>query len=89
MTSPKSATLPDLNAPPPLGITAMDLQHKTDWRKMVRLECLESPGLSERDFIGLFARCDACGKIAARLVFDYHDCRPLGVDGLELTDCEE
>ena len=67
----------------------MDLQHETDWRKIVRLDCLERPGLSERDFFGLFAKCDACRQVVAHIVFDYHECRPLGVDGLELTDREE
>ena len=89
MTSSKSAILPDLNDAPPLGVTAVDVQHRTDWRKIVKLDSLERPGLSEKDFCGLFAKCDACGQIMARIVFRYHDCRPLGVDGLELTDCEE
>jgi hypothetical protein len=85
----QSPTLPDLNAPPPLDVTEVDLQHETDWRKIVRLDTLERPGLNERDFFGLFAKCDTCGQVVARLVFDYHECRPLGVDGLELTDEEE
>lgn len=84
-----SPTIPDLNAPPPLGVTAVDLQHETDWRKTVRLDRLERPGLSEMDFFGLFAKCDSCRQAMARIVFDYHECRPLGVDGLELTDNEE
>src|ERR1700678_1194675 len=65
------------------------MQHETDWRKIVKLDCLERPGLSERDFYALFAKCDACWQVIARRVFDHHECRPLGVDGLKLTDCEE
>jgi hypothetical protein len=72
-----------------LGVTAVDLEHETDWRKIVRLDRLEQPGLSEKDFFGLFAKCDACRQVIARIVFDCHECRPLGVDGLELTDNEE
>jgi hypothetical protein len=72
-----------------LSVTAVDLQHETDWRKIVRLDSLERPGLSERDFFGLFAKCDACRQVIARIVFNYHECRPLGVDGLELTDHED
>jgi hypothetical protein len=72
-----------------LGVTAVDFQYETDWRKIVRLDRLERPGLSERDFFGLFAKCDACRQVMARIVFDYHECRPLGVDDLELTDHEE
>lgn len=82
MTGSKSAIVPDLNDAPPLGVTAVDLQHRTDWRKIIRLN-------SSEHFLGLFAKCDACGLIMAFQVFCYHDCRPLGVDGLELTNCEE
>jgi hypothetical protein len=32
---------------------------------------------------------DVCQQVVARIVFEYHECRPLGVDGLELTDHEE
>ena len=56
----------------------------------MRLDRLERPGLSEKDFFGLWEKCDVCGLIMARLVFRYHECRPLGVDGsVELTDTEE
>jgi hypothetical protein len=72
-----------------LGIAAVDFQHETDWRKIVRLDCLEQPGLNEKDFFGLFAKCDVCRQVVARIAFDYHECKPLGVDGLELTDNEE
>ena len=70
-----------------MGITAVDLQHETDWRKIVKLDSLEWPNLSEKDF--LFAKCDACWQVMVCIVFDYHECRPLGVDGLELPDSEE
>ena len=72
-----------------MGVTAVDLQHETDWRKIVRLDSLEWPGLSERDFFSLFAMCNVCQQVIARIVFNYHECRPLGDDGLELTDHEE
>ena len=36
-----SPTVSDLNAPPPSGVTAVDLQHETDWRKIVKLDSLE------------------------------------------------
>jgi hypothetical protein len=60
-------------------------------RQIVRLERLERPGLSEKEFFGLFAKCEVCGLIVARQVFHYHGCspRPIGEDSLELTDCEE
>jgi hypothetical protein len=82
----KSAIVTDLNDTPPLGV---DLQYETDWRKIIRLDRWERPGLTEKEFFGLFAKCDACGLVVARLVFLNHECRPLGEDGLELTDCEE
>ena len=84
-----SPTVPDLNTPPPSGVTAVHLQHETHWKKILKLDSMVRPGLSEKDFFGLFAKCDACRQVVARIVFDYHECRPLGVDGLELTDCEE
>ena len=31
----------DLNELLPLGTTAVDMQYETDWRKIVRLDCLE------------------------------------------------
>ena len=31
----------DLNEPPPLGTTVVDVQYETDWRKIVRLDHLE------------------------------------------------
>ena len=79
----------DLNEPPPLGTTAVDMQYKTDWRKIVRLDHLERPGLSKKEFFSLFAKCNACELVVAHLVFHHHHCKPLGKDGLELTDCEE
>ena len=81
----------DLNELPPLGTTAvmMDMQYKTDWRKIVRLNCLERPGLSKKEFFSLFAKCNACKLVVACLVFHHHHCKPLGEDGLELTNCEE
>jgi hypothetical protein len=33
---------------------------------------MRSPGLSEADFLGLFARCDICQAITTRDVFRYH-----------------
>ena len=51
---------------------------------------MERPGLSEKEFVGLFAKCDVCGLIVARLVFDHHRCNLLeGDDSEELTDREE
>ena len=91
MNGAKSAVVTDLNDVPPLGITAVDVLYETDWRKIVRLDRLERPGLSEKEFFGLFAKCDACGLVMACPVFYYHHCEPLALreDGLELTDCEE
>jgi hypothetical protein len=89
MNSTKSAVVTDLNDAPPLGVTAVDVLYETDWRKIVRLDRLERPGLTEKEFFGLFVKCNACGLVMARLVFRHHHCKPLGEDGLELTDCEE
>ena len=85
----ESAIVTDLNDTPPLGVTAIDWHYETDWQKIVRLNCLEWPGLSEKEFFGLFAKCEVCGLVVARQVFHYHYCRLVGEDGLKLTDREE
>ena len=85
------AIVTDLNNAPPLSVTAVDWYHEMDWRKITRLDCLEQPRLSEKEFFGLFAKCKACGLVVAHLVFHchYYSLRPVSEDCLELTDCEE
>lgn len=73
----------------PLPAENVNLQYETDWRKMVKLECLDRPGLSELEFFGLFVKCDVCNLVMARLVFACHFCVLRTEDGLELTDVEE
>jgi hypothetical protein len=38
----------------------MELGYQTDWHKFSKLESLDRPGLTEVEFFGLFAKCDAC-----------------------------
>lgn len=38
----------------------VNLGYETDWRKIVKLDRLDRPGLSELEFFGLFAKCDVC-----------------------------
>jgi hypothetical protein len=33
---------------------------------------MRKPGVSEEEFLGLFAKCDICQAITARDVFRYH-----------------
>jgi hypothetical protein len=66
-------------------VTGTDLGYTTDWCKIVKLDCWDNPGLRAKDFLGLFAQCDACELIMARQVFDKHSCRPLAEDGFEVT----
>ena len=56
---------------------------------MVKLDCLDRPGLSELEFFGLFVKCDVCNLVMARIVFQCHYCVLRTEDGLELTDVEE
>jgi hypothetical protein len=67
----------------------VDLGYETDWRRFNKLDRTERPGVSEREFYGLFVKCDACGLVMTHLVFPDHYCRPLGEDGTELTDVDE
>ena len=71
-----------------VGTGGVDLGYETDWRRFNKLDRLERPGLTEVEFFGLFAKCDACGLVMTRQVFPVHYCRRLGEDGLELTDEE-
>jgi hypothetical protein len=64
----------------------VDFGYETDWRRILKLECLDRPGLSEFEFFGLFAKCSVCQLIMARQVFSFHYCTE---DCLELTDVEE
>lgn len=83
----------DLNNTPVFGTTVkhggVDLGYETDWRRFNKLDTLERPGVSEREFYGLFTKCDACNLVMTRQVFPNHCCRPLGEDGVELTDVDE
>ena len=38
----------------------MDLSRHTDWQKFVKLDCMDRPGLTEDEFMGLFIKCDMC-----------------------------
>ena len=73
----------------PLPAENLDLGYETDWRKIVKLDCMDRPGLSELEFFGLFAKCDVCKLVMARLAFSSHNCVLQTEDGLELTDVEE
>ncbi len=39
---------------PAPGFEGVDLSRRTDWRKLTKLECIEKPGLTEEQFLGLF-----------------------------------
>jgi hypothetical protein len=56
----------DLRNPP--------LPTRTHWPKINKLDCLDDPGLTEKEFLGLFVKCDACELVTAHLVFDKHRC---------------
>ena len=59
-----------------LGIDLRDppIPARTDWRKFNKLDRLDRPRLTEKEFLGLFVRCDACELITSHLVFDQHQC---------------
>ena len=67
----------------------MNLGYETDWRKIVKLDCLDRPGLSEVEFFGLFAKCNICKLVMTRQVFSCHYCELQTEDGWELTDVDE
>ncbi|KAF8218664.1 hypothetical protein L208DRAFT_1475918 [Tricholoma matsutake] len=65
-----------------------DLSGRTDWRKFIKLDCMDGPGLTEDEFWGLFVKCDACVLITMHLMFCSHHCDPHMADELDLTDQE-
>ena len=51
--------------------------YETDWHKFVKLESMDRPGLSQKEFFGLFATCDACGFVVTCQMFHMHRCNPV------------
>jgi hypothetical protein len=77
------------NPDPPLAPQDVDLRYRTDWRKFVKLDCMDRPGLTEVEFLGLFVKCDACELITTHMMFDQHYCHAHVVDDdSDLTDRE-
>ena len=70
----------------------VDLGYETDWRKFSKLESMDRPGLTEVEFFGLFAKCEACSLITTRQAFRSHHCSlprdDESEDDSELTDRE-
>jgi hypothetical protein len=65
-----------------------DLSRRTDWRRFVKLDCMDRPGLTEEEFWGLFVKCDVCGLITTHLMFRSHFCDSHTAGDLDLTDQE-
>jgi hypothetical protein len=82
---PTAADLTDESLPP----EKVDGGYETDWQRIVKLDCMDRPGLSELEFFGLFAKCDVCKLVTACQVFFCHRCVLQTEDGGELTDAEE
>ena len=82
---PTTADLTDKSLPP----KKVDWGYETDWQRIVKLDCMDRPGLSEHEFFGLFAKCDVCKLVTARQVFFCHCCMLQMEGGGELTDAEE
>jgi hypothetical protein len=70
-------------------VAEQGLGYETDWCKLVKLKVMDEPGLTEVEFLGLFAKCDVCELTTARQVFIYHRCRPHVADDLDPTDEEK
>jgi hypothetical protein len=77
----------------PLPADNVDLGYRTDWRKILKLDCMDRPGLSEREFFGLFAKCNVCNLVMACQSFSLHYCALQTTEDdnseRELTDEEE
>ena len=62
---------------PPFPAAALKRRRTlTDWRKFEKLGSLYRPGLTEEEFLGLFAQCNACKLITMHRLFYEHACEP-------------
>ena len=70
----------------------VDLGYETDWRKFLKLESMDRPGLTEVEFFSLFAKCEVCLLITTCQAFRSHHCSlprdNESDDNSELTDHE-
>jgi hypothetical protein len=64
----------------------VDLGYQTNWRKFMKLESMDRPGLTEVEFFSLFVKCDMGMLITMRQVFGNHHCNLQEKDDSELTD---
>jgi hypothetical protein len=66
--------------PPELGAAAV-------FDRLLRLDTVIQPGLTVREFLDLFAKCNRCGLVMTRRVFQSHDCigAQAEVDVVDLT----
>jgi hypothetical protein len=72
----------------PLSTENVDLGYETDHRKIIKLNRLNRPGLSELDFFGLFTKCSVCELVMACIAFSAHCCEQQTEDDMELTNIE-
>jgi hypothetical protein len=73
----------------PLPVQNDNFEYETHWKKIIKLDCMYRPGVSELDFFGLFAKCEVCQFVIARQAFSFHRCVLQTEEGLEMTDVEE
>ena len=64
--------LPDLADFDDSRARVIQVPKETKWNKFDKIGRMRSPGLSEAEFLGLFAKCDICQAITTRDVFRYH-----------------
>jgi hypothetical protein len=64
--------------PPELGAAAV-------FNLLLRLDAIMRPGLTAREFMDLFVRCNRCGLIMTRRVFLSHDCTSANAE-MEVLD---
>jgi hypothetical protein len=75
-----------------LDLTDLDsiiIPRQTKWKKFDKIGRMRKPGLSEEEFMGLFAKCDICQAITTQDVFRYHLEVCQGGAAAEDTETEE
>jgi hypothetical protein len=57
--------------------TFPDDDYATDCCKFIKLDLMDHPGLSQKEFFGLFVTCNACRFVITHQMFHKHCCNPV------------
>lgn len=81
---------PGIKQPSPPEGLSFNLGHEMDWRKFVKLNAMDRPGLTEDELFGLFVKCEGCKLVMTHQVFVAlkHHCFPMFMNNFTLPETE-